>query len=63
MARMTATEDALPQTAEQRELQAKINYWKEKNIVPFFKKEKKGFMNLPEALWLMIKYCFYLFYS
>ena len=29
MARMTATEDALPQTAEQRELQAKINYWKE----------------------------------
>lgn len=31
-----------------------INYWKEKNIVPFFRKEKKGFMNLPEALWLMI---------
>jgi len=29
MARMTATEDALPQTAEQRELQAKINYWKQ----------------------------------
>tara|TARA_Y100001970_G_scaffold292019_1_gene431553 strand:+ start:912 stop:2057 length:1146 start_codon:yes stop_codon:yes gene_type:complete len=29
MARMTATEDALPQTAEQKELQAKINYWKE----------------------------------
>jgi len=29
MARLTANEDALPQTAEQRELQAKINYWKE----------------------------------
>ena len=29
MARLTANEDYLPQTAEQRELQAKINYWKE----------------------------------
>ena len=29
MARLTANEDYFPQTAEQRELQAKINYWKE----------------------------------
>lgn len=31
-----------------------INYWKERKIVPFFKKEKRGTMNMPEALWLMI---------
>lgn len=31
-----------------------INYWKERKIVPFFEKEKKGFMNMAEALWLMI---------
>ncbi len=31
-----------------------INYWKERKIVPFFEKEKKGFMNMTEALWLMI---------
>ena len=31
-----------------------INYWKERNVIPFFEKEKKGFMNMPEALWIMI---------
>lgn len=31
-----------------------INYWKERKIVPFFEKEKRGTMNMPEALWLMI---------
>lgn len=31
-----------------------INYWKERKIIPFFEKEKKGFMNIAEALWLMI---------
>lgn len=31
-----------------------INYWKERKIVPFFEKEKKGFMNMAEALWLML---------
>jgi hypothetical protein len=31
-----------------------INYWKERDIIPFFEKEKKGFMNLSEALWLLI---------
>lgn len=31
-----------------------INYWKERKIIPFFEKEKKGFMNMAEALWLMI---------
>ena len=31
-----------------------INYWKERDIIPFFEKEKKGFMDMTEALWLMI---------
>lgn len=31
-----------------------VNYWKERDIIPFFKKEKKGFMNMTEALWLLI---------
>ena len=31
-----------------------INYWKERNIIPFLEKEKRGTMNMPEALWLMI---------
>lgn len=31
-----------------------INYWKERDIIPFFEKEKKGRMNMPEALWLLI---------
>jgi hypothetical protein len=31
-----------------------INYWKERDIIPFFVKEKKGFMDMTEALWLLI---------
>jgi hypothetical protein len=31
-----------------------INYWKGRNVIPFFKKEKKGFMDMTEALWLLI---------
>jgi hypothetical protein len=31
-----------------------VNYWKNKDILPFFKKEKKGFMDMREALWLLI---------
>lgn len=31
-----------------------INYWKERDIIPFFEKEKKGFMDMTEALWLLI---------
>lgn len=31
-----------------------INYWKERDIIPFFVKEKKGFMDITEALWLLI---------
>jgi hypothetical protein len=31
-----------------------INYWKERDILPFFIKEKKGFMNIPQALWVLI---------
>lgn len=32
----------------------KVNYWKEKGILPFLEKDKKGFMDLREALWLLI---------
>lgn len=31
-----------------------VNYWKSKNILPFFEKEKKGFMDMQHALWLLI---------
>ncbi len=31
-----------------------VNYWKERDIIPFFIKEKKGFMDMTEALWLLI---------
>ncbi len=31
-----------------------INYWKERDIIPFFEKEKKGFMDMTEALWILI---------
>jgi hypothetical protein len=31
-----------------------INYWKGRNIIPFFEKEKKGFMDMTEALWILI---------
>jgi hypothetical protein len=30
------------------------NYWKSRNILPFFEKEKKGFMDMQEALWILI---------
>ena len=31
-----------------------INYWKDRDILPFFEKEKKGFMDIPHALWILI---------
>jgi hypothetical protein len=31
-----------------------VNYWKSRKILPFFEKEKKGFMDLREALWVLI---------
>lgn len=33
-----------------------VNYWKSRDIIPFFDKEseRKGYMNLSEALWLLI---------
>jgi hypothetical protein len=31
-----------------------VNYWKSRDILPFFKKEKKGFMDMQEALWILI---------
>jgi hypothetical protein len=31
-----------------------VNYWKSKDILPFFEKEKKGFMDMREALWVLI---------
>lgn len=31
-----------------------ITYWKDRKIFPFLTKEKKGMMNVPEALWMLI---------
>lgn len=31
-----------------------VNYWKTREILPFFEKEKKGFMDIQHALWLLI---------
>lgn len=31
-----------------------VNYWKTREILPFFEKEKKGFMDMQQALWLLI---------
>lgn len=31
-----------------------VSYWKTKKLLPFMVKEKKGLMNIPEALWLLI---------
>lgn len=31
-----------------------VSYWKTKQIVPFLVKDQKGFLNIPEALWLLI---------
>jgi hypothetical protein len=31
-----------------------LNYWRNCNILPFFQKEKKGYMNMQEALWILI---------
>ena len=31
-----------------------INYWKDRDIIPFLEKEKKGYMDMTEALWLLI---------
>ena len=31
-----------------------FNYWRNCNVLPFFVKEKKGYMNMSEALWILI---------
>lgn len=31
-----------------------MNYWKDRNIIPFLVKERKALMTLPEALWILI---------
>lgn len=31
-----------------------VSYWKTKQLLPFMVKDKKGLMNIPEALWLLI---------
>lgn len=31
-----------------------FNYWRNCNVLPFFLKEKKGYMNMSEALWILI---------
>jgi len=32
----------------------KVTYWKERDILPFFEKEKHAKMNIPEAVWLYL---------
>ena len=32
----------------------KVTYWKERDILPFFTKEKHAKMNIPEAVWLYL---------
>lgn len=31
-----------------------VNYWKSRDILPFFEKDKKGFTDIREALWILI---------
>jgi hypothetical protein len=31
-----------------------VSFWKSKQIVPFLVKDQKGYLNIPEALWLLI---------
>ena len=31
-----------------------VTYWKDRKIFPFLTKEKRGMMNIPEALWMLI---------
>lgn len=52
MGRLISNQRFLPKDLEITSRQ--INYWKSRDILPFFDKEKKGFMNLSEALWLLI---------
>lgn len=52
MGRLISNQRFLPKDLEITSRQ--INYWKSRDIIPFFDKEKKGFMNLSEALWLLI---------
>lgn len=52
MGRLISNQRFLPKDLEITSRQ--INYWKGRDIIPFFDKEKKGFMNLSEALWLLI---------
>lgn len=52
MGRLISNQRFLPKDLDITSRQ--INYWKSRDILPFFDKEKKGFMNLSEALWLLI---------
>lgn len=31
-----------------------VSFWKSKNIIPFLERDQKGFLNIPEALWVLI---------
>ncbi len=31
-----------------------VSFWKSKQIIPFLEKDQKGFLNIPEALWVLI---------
>ena len=42
-------------TAKDLEITSRqFNYWKEKDVIPFFIKDRKTLMTLPEALWVLI---------
>jgi hypothetical protein len=54
MGRLISNQRFLPKDLDITSRQ--INYWKSRDIIPFFDKEseKKGYMNLSEALWILI---------
>ena len=31
-----------------------VSFWKSKQIIPFLERDQKGFLNIPEALWVLI---------
>jgi hypothetical protein len=31
-----------------------VSFWKSKKIIPFLERDQKGFLNIPEALWVLI---------
>ncbi len=31
-----------------------VSFWKSKQIIPFLERDQKGFLNIPEALWILI---------